>query len=167
MPLPFLGSVAAGHQTIRFLFFFLLLFSGWFTFFCFFPGETKSFNNFLTIFWQLFDNFLTTFLTTFANFFDYFFFDCGRQLPQQIGRNKFHIRCAYTSLLITPGLRTIHLLLTQHILAMLNLMFLTTTQSGHAESEFCTTTYSIQAESDVIYTTHSKLAESYVFTLSW
>jgi uncharacterized protein YybS (DUF2232 family) len=40
---------------------------------------------------------LTPFLTTFANFFDFFYFDGGSQLPQQILWNKFHIRCAYFS----------------------------------------------------------------------
>jgi hypothetical protein len=109
MLLPLLGSVAAGHRTIRFLF--LFLFSGRFTFFGFLPGETKFvttfwqlFDNFLTIFWPIFDNFdnflttfWTTFLTTFANFFDLFYFDGGSQLPQQILWNKFHIRCAYFS----------------------------------------------------------------------
>jgi hypothetical protein len=36
-------------------------------------------------------------LTTFANFFDFFYFDGGSQLPQQILWKKFHIRCAYFS----------------------------------------------------------------------
>jgi hypothetical protein len=113
LPLPLLGSVAAGHRTIRFLFLFLFLFlfSGRFTFFWFFPGETKKFNNFLRTFWQLFDNFLTTFLTSFLTtflptFLTFFYCDggshilrkrslCGSQLPQQIWWNKFYIRCAY------------------------------------------------------------------------
>jgi hypothetical protein len=89
LSLPLLGSVAAGHRTIRFLF----LFSGRFTFFWFFPGEMKFLTTFWQLFWQLlwqfFDNFLTTFWQLFDNFLTTW------QLPQQILWNKFHIRCAY------------------------------------------------------------------------
>jgi hypothetical protein len=138
MPLPLLGSVAAGHLTIRFLLF-LFLFSGRFTFFWFFPGETQfwttfwqlfdnfltTFWHFLTTFWQLFDNFLTTFWQLFDNFFDNFFdifFDNFCQhfwlffivMVVASCRNRYDgtnfISTVPTSLLIAPGLRTIQFL---------------------------------------------------------
>jgi hypothetical protein len=76
------------------------------------------FDNFLTIFWQLFDNFFDNFLTTsgqlFDNFFNLFFLTFFTLMVLASCGNKYFrtnfIYAVPSSLLIAPGLRTIQFL---------------------------------------------------------
>jgi hypothetical protein len=105
LPLPLLGSVAAGHRTIRFL-----LILHYRTFSTIAPlllfGVKKVLTNFWQIFWQIFENFLKAFwhfLKTFwhflKTFWDFFLLLCYPVVATNIMEQISYTLCLLHSLL--------------------------------------------------------------------